>query len=87
MNTTFMFNKIKRVYADGTKYSNDDTLVVYGDSLEQIKKIPDYSISLILTDPPYHSTKKKIFLEIRHLVLIANILIGWKNIQKSGKEF
>lgn len=59
MNTSFVFNKIKRVYEDSTKYSNDDTLVVYGDSLEQIKKIPDHSISLILTDPPYHSTKKK----------------------------
>ncbi|HCG8216587.1 TPA: site-specific DNA-methyltransferase [Vibrio parahaemolyticus] len=34
-------------------------LVAKGDSLEVIKKIPDNSISLILTDPPYHATKKK----------------------------
>lgn len=29
-----------------------------GDSLEIMKSIPDHSISLILTDPPYHVTKK-----------------------------
>jgi site-specific DNA-methyltransferase (adenine-specific) len=29
------------------------------DSLELLKAIPDHSISLILTDPPYHVTKKK----------------------------
>ncbi|MEZ8267853.1 site-specific DNA-methyltransferase [Vibrio cyclitrophicus] len=38
---------------------NQSHLVVKGDSLEVIKKIPDNSISLILTDPPYHATKKK----------------------------
>lgn len=30
-----------------------------GDSLELLRTIPDRSISLILTDPPYHVTKKK----------------------------
>lgn len=34
-------------------------LLIQGDSLEVIKKFPDKSVSLILTDPPYHSTKKK----------------------------
>jgi site-specific DNA-methyltransferase (adenine-specific) len=34
-------------------------LLVQGDSLEVIRKFPDKSVSLILTDPPYHTTKKK----------------------------
>jgi site-specific DNA-methyltransferase (adenine-specific) len=33
-------------------------LVLQGDSLEVISKFPNQSVSLILTDPPYHSTKK-----------------------------
>lgn len=38
---------------------NSDAAVIKGDSLELIKKIPDHKIALIVTDPPYHSTKKK----------------------------
>lgn len=44
-----------------SKYPNstgDDWGVFLGDSLEVLKSIPDNSISLILTDPPYHVTKK-----------------------------
>ncbi len=37
----------------------DNALLAAGDSLELIRLIPDKSISLILTDPPYHATKKK----------------------------
>lgn len=33
-------------------------LLVGGDSFALIKNIPSQSVSLILTDPPYHSTKK-----------------------------
>jgi len=35
------------------------SLLITGDSLEALKNFPDNSVSLILTDPPYHSTKKK----------------------------
>lgn len=34
------------------------SLVVAGDSLEHLRRVPDRSVSLIVTDPPYHSTKK-----------------------------
>lgn len=34
-------------------------LAVKGNSLEILKKFPCHSVSLILTDPPYHSTKKE----------------------------
>lgn len=39
-------------------YNNSNSLVAHGDSLELLKLIPNNSVSLILTDPPYHSTKK-----------------------------
>lgn len=37
----------------------DNAMLVAGNSLDLIRLIPDKSISLILTDPPYHATKKK----------------------------
>jgi len=38
---------------------SNNALVAQGDSLQLLGRLPDRSISLILTDPPYHSTKKK----------------------------
>lgn len=40
-------------------YRTDNVIIYQGDSLCLLKQIPSSSISLILTDPPYHSTKKK----------------------------
>lgn len=40
-------------------YHDKNALVCEGDSLDIIKLIPSHSVSLILTDPPYHSTKKE----------------------------
>lgn len=37
----------------------ENALVAQGDSLELVRKLPDASVSLILTDPPYHTTKKQ----------------------------
>lgn len=36
-----------------------NSLVIKGNSLDVIRRIPPHSIGLILTDPPYHVTKKK----------------------------
>jgi adenine-specific DNA-methyltransferase len=36
-----------------------NSVLMGGDSLELLKLIPDQTISLILTDPPYHATQKK----------------------------
>ncbi|HEX4187619.1 MAG TPA: site-specific DNA-methyltransferase [Solirubrobacteraceae bacterium] len=35
-----------------------DYLIVEGDSLATLRALPDACVSLIVTDPPYHSTKK-----------------------------
>ena len=38
---------------------SENALVAQGDSLPLLKRLPDSSVSLILTDPPYHTTKKQ----------------------------
>lgn len=40
-------------------YRSDETAVAQGDSLVLLDSLPSHSIDLILTDPPYHSTKKQ----------------------------
>lgn len=64
-------------------------LVVKGDSLEVLKLFPDHSISLILTDPPYHTTQKRNiygdtrFKEDEHYLEWMNeFAIEWKRILK-----
>lgn len=39
--------------------STDDFIVANGDSLELMALLPPESVSLVLTDPPYHSTQKE----------------------------
>jgi len=38
--------------------STANVVVAQGDSLQLLAQLPDNSVSLIITDPPYHSTKK-----------------------------
>lgn len=52
------FDAIKHSLADWAVYTSDRAVVAHGDSLNLVKQMPDDSVSLILTDPPYHSTKK-----------------------------
>ena len=39
-------------------YLSDDLILINDDSLKVLSLIPSHSVGLILTDPPYHSTKK-----------------------------
>jgi site-specific DNA-methyltransferase (adenine-specific) len=39
--------------------SSSRALVAQGDSLSLLRRLPHHSVSLILTDPPYHATKKQ----------------------------
>ncbi len=57
MNTEAIFAEIRNRYSS-EYYNTDEAILVNGDSLELLKKIPDHSSALVLTDPPYHSTKK-----------------------------
>lgn len=58
MSRTAEFQSIQKALTSSTLYTDDSVIVVYDDSINALKLIPDHSISLILTDPPYHSTKK-----------------------------
>lgn len=40
-------------------FKNEDVWLMLGDCLERMKEIPDKSVDLILTDPPYGITKNK----------------------------
>ena len=59
MNRNNEFNKIQNALSSLILYKDKNSIVVNEDSLNALKLIPDHSISLILTDPPYHSTKKE----------------------------
>jgi adenine-specific DNA-methyltransferase len=52
------FSQITSALEDWTAFQTPNTLVASGNSLAVIESLPDASISLIVTDPPYHSTKK-----------------------------
>lgn len=62
MDTGVVFGKIVNGCKRFCRYSNSVSCNLSGDALKVLKKIPDGSISLILTDPPYHTTKKTEYL-------------------------
>jgi adenine-specific DNA-methyltransferase len=53
------FQQIEGAVQSHLRSSSDGALVVEGDSLELLRKMPAHTVSLILTDPPYHATKKE----------------------------
>jgi site-specific DNA-methyltransferase (adenine-specific) len=68
-------------------YRDDGALVAEGDSLELLKTIPSKSVSLIVTDPPYHSTKKANILGDRnfghddeYLEWISRFAVEWHRV-------
>ena len=52
------FEAIRQALGPAVADETASSMVVAGDSLPQLRKLPDASVSLILSDPPYHSTKK-----------------------------
>jgi adenine-specific DNA-methyltransferase len=70
-------------------YSSSTACVAEGDSLECLRLMPSHSVSLILTDPPYHATKKhnifgdKAFAQDQHyLEWIALYAQEWRRVLK-----
>ncbi len=70
-------------------YSSGNAVVGHGDSLEQLRCLPSQSVSLILTDPPYHSTKKSniygdtAFADDRdYLDWISEYVVEWRRVMK-----
>lgn len=52
------FERIRQSLESTVADETPSSIVCHGDSLEMLAKMPDASVSLILTDPPYHTTKK-----------------------------
>lgn len=81
------FARISKALASAEAIEGRNAIVVGGDSLEHLKRIPDHTVSLILTDPPYHSTKKRnivgdrAFEEDSHFVeWMEQYAVEWKRI-------
>lgn len=53
------FKKLRAAVEPHLRFASQQALLAEGDSLQLLAKLPDHSVSLILTDPPYHSTKKE----------------------------
>lgn len=52
-------DRIKKTMGTSVRLSSPTFVLAEGDSLEMLRQMPSHSVSLILTDPPYHSTKKQ----------------------------
>jgi len=52
------FDRITGLLGASLQVASSRALLSAGDSLSLLRKIPSQTISLILTDPPYHATKK-----------------------------
>jgi len=81
------FRLLAKTLEPGLIFSSSAGLVVKGDSLPCLQKLPDHSVSLILTDPPYHATKKRniygdtAFAEDKHyLEWIGQYAAEWRRI-------
>lgn len=90
------FNRIRASLSDHLVHlQRSDALVAQGDSLALLEAVPDASVSLILTDPPYHTTKKanitgdRSFEEDEHfLEWMEAYAVQWKRILKlSGTAY
>lgn len=85
------FDRIRTSLTSATRASSARAIVTEGDSLQLLKALPNQSVSLILTDPPYHSTKKQNiygdthFSEDNHyLEWMAQYGIEWRRVLKSN---
>ncbi len=58
LNRQEAFSKTSSKLAGCSAFHSPGHNLCKGDSLELLRLIPDHSIDLVLTDPPYHSTKK-----------------------------
>ena len=53
------FAEIRNKLQDSVRGSASTALVAEGDAIVLLRDVPDQCVSLIFTDPPYHTTKKK----------------------------
>lgn len=68
-------------------YASSKSCLIDGDCLSSMESLPDKSIQLILTDPPYHTTKKSniagdtsFATDEEYLAWMEQIAVSWKRI-------
>lgn len=88
------FQAFAKALGSSIRASSKDSIVAEGDSLALVRKLPSQSVSLILTDPPYHATKKKniygdtAFEEDQHyLEWMAQYAVEWKRVLRPNGSF
>jgi site-specific DNA-methyltransferase (adenine-specific) len=81
------FAELKSVLEPKLVFSGANALVAEGDSLALLRELPGQSVSLVLTDPPYHATKKAniygdtAFPEDRHYIeWMAEYATEWRRV-------
>jgi len=81
------FQTLTTALSSSARLTSPCALLLEGDSLHLLRKMPDHCISLILTDPPYHTTKKRniygdtAFEEDSHyLDWMAKFVVQWKRV-------
>ena len=81
------FQAISQIFATKAYFADERNLLLGGDSLEILRAFPDRSISLIVTDPPYHTTQKSNILgdtqfdtDEEYLTWFQKYLHQWKRI-------
>jgi site-specific DNA-methyltransferase (adenine-specific) len=87
MTKEYDLQRIESTIEKSLRYHSQHALVAEGDSLELLRSMPAQSVGLILTDPPYHSTKKKniygdtSFAEDQHFVeWMTEYATEWKRV-------
>ena len=85
------FKQIEAVIERELIFRSANALVAKADSLMLLKKLPAHSVSLILTDPPYHATKKRniygdtAFAEDQHYIeWMAEYATEWHRVLRSN---
>ena len=81
------FDHLRVALQESIAHETDASVIARGDSLGLLAKVPDGTVSLILCDPPYHSTKKnavygdRAFQEDEHfLEWMEGYAVSWKRI-------
>lgn len=59
MSRKIEFQNIREQLGSHIFYVNDQAIICNDDAINILRLMPEHSVSLILTDPPYHSTKKE----------------------------
>ena len=88
-------DRIKASLHKHIRHADKNALVAEGDSLAMLRNMPSNSVSLILTDPPYHTTKKgniygdTSFAEDRHFLgWMAEYALEWRRVlRQNGSLF